>query len=85
MLGLAYDETPVPNDTIGFEMPDSDAYIGSIGVRWAVNDELDLGAALLYDEKKERTVTPTADNHGIDGTFSGSNAILVSLGLGYRF
>jgi len=85
MLGFAYDETPVPNDTFGFELPDNDAYIGSIGVRWAVNDEFDLGAALLYDMKKDRTVEPTADNHGINGTFSGSSAMLVSVGLGYRF
>jgi long-chain fatty acid transport protein len=85
MLGFAYDETPVPNDTIGFELPDSDAYIGSIGVRWAVNDKFDIGTALLYDMKKDRTVSPTADNHGIDGTFSGSSATLVSVGLGYRF
>ncbi len=85
MLGFAYDETPVPNDTFGFELPDNDAFLGSIGVRWAVNDEFDFGAALLYDMKKDRTVQPTADNHGINGTFSGSNAMLVSVGLGYRF
>jgi len=81
MAGLAYDQTPVPDETVGFELPDSDAVIVSIGTRWAVNDELDLGAAVLYDMKEDRTVK----NDTIDGTFSNSSALLVSVGLGYKF
>ena len=84
MFGLAYDQTPVPDETLGFELPDSDGYIASAGARWAVNEELDLGAAILYDNKEERFVS-SADNGLIDGTFSGSGAIMVSVGLGYKF
>ena len=84
MVGLAYDQTPVPDETLGFELPDSDAYIGSVGARWAVSEELDIGAAILYDKKEDRFVS-AADNGVIDGTFSGSSAILVSVGLGYKF
>jgi len=84
MLGVAYDETPVPDKTLGFELPDSNAVIGSIGVRWAVNDELDLGAAFLYDQKDDRFVS-LEDNGVIDGTFSGMSATLLSVGLGYKF
>jgi len=84
MLGVAYDETPVPDETLGFELPDSNAVIGSIGVRWAVNDELDLGAAFLYDQKEDRFVS-IEDNGVIDGTFSGMSATLFSVGLGYKF
>jgi len=85
MLGVAYDETPVPDETLGFELPDSDAVIGSIGVRWAVNDELDLGAAFLYDQKDDRFVSIQDNDNGIDGTFSGMSAALLSVGLGYKF
>ncbi|WP_345975356.1 outer membrane protein transport protein [Sulfurimonas sp. HSL3-7] len=81
MLGLAYDETPVPEKTLGFELPDSNAIIFSGGIRWAVNDAFDIGAAVLYDAKEDRTVSSDT----IDGTFSGSSALLVSVGLGYRF
>ncbi len=81
MLGFAYDQTPVPDETVGFELPDSDAMIGSIGLRWAVNEEVDIGAAVLYDQKKDRDVKTDT----IDGTFSGASAILASVGLGYKF
>lgn len=81
MVGLAYDESPVPDASLGFELPDSDAFIGSVGLRWAMNEEIDIGAALLYDQKKDRSVT----NNTIDGEFSGSSATLLSVGLGYKF
>ena len=85
MLGFAYDETPVPEENIGFELPDSDAYIGSIGLRWAASDSVDIGAAVLYDYKTSRTVEPTVENNGIDGEFTNASALIVSLGLGYKF
>jgi len=85
MLGFVYDGTPVPDQTLGFELPDSDAFIGSIGTRWKVNDEFDLGAAVLYDVKSERTVSAADNDNQIDGTFSGASALMVSVGLGYRF
>ncbi len=31
MGGFAYDETPAPTENIGFELPDSDAWIYSLG------------------------------------------------------
>ena len=85
MLGFAYDETPIPEETLGFELPDSNALIGSIGGRWAVSDTLDLGASVLYDKKDERTVSGSINDNRIDGTFSGASALIVSVGLGYKF
>ena len=85
MLGFAYDESPVPEENIGFELPDSTAYIGSMGLRWAASESVDIGAAVLYDYKTSRTVKPSADNNGIDGEFTNANALLVSVGLGYKF
>ena len=84
MLGFAYDQTPVPDESVGFELPDSDAIIGSVGVRWAVNEEMEIGAAVLYDQKADRDVEFGA-TQPINGTFSGSSAILASVGLGYKF
>ncbi len=86
MVGLAYDETPVPAETLGFELPDSDAVIGSLGVRWAVTDAVDIGAAVLYDAKAKRTVEASDQNKNyIAGEFTNSSAILASVGLGYKF
>ncbi len=86
MVGVAYDETPVPVETLGFELSDSDAVIASGGVRWAVNEKVDIGAAVLYDAKSDRTIEVSDNNtKGINGTFSGSSAVLASFGLGYKF
>jgi len=89
MLGIAYDETPVPEETLGFEMPDSNAFLGSIGARWAVSEELEIGAAILYDQKQSRKIdqgNPTTSHPvNIQGEFTGASALLVSLGLGYKF
>jgi len=85
MVGLVYDESPVPDETIGFELPDSNALIVSIGARWAMSDKLDIGAAVLYDQKEDRTVKAEDNDNQLDGTFSNSSALLVSVGLGYKF
>jgi long-chain fatty acid transport protein len=86
MLGLAYDQTGTPDETLGFELPDSDGYIASVGARWAVNEEFDIGAAFLYDAKDARTVNQTEKPYGnIKGEFSNSSATMFSVGLGYKF
>ena len=81
MAGFAYDETPVPDGTLGFELPDSDAFLYSLGVRYSVSQQMDIGMAYLYDYKTSRTV----QNAGLDGTFTDSAAHLLSFGLSYTF
>ena len=88
MMGFAIDETPVPEKTIGFELPDSDAKIFSMGFRYQQNENLSWGAAFLYDSKESRTLTPgVADNqvlsHG--GTFGGGGAYLTTVGVSYEY
>jgi long-chain fatty acid transport protein len=86
MLGLAYDETPMPDKTLGFELPDSNAYIASIGVRYRISEAADIGIAYLYDYKEDRKITASDNNDNfIVGEFSGSSAHMFSVGLGYRF
>jgi long-chain fatty acid transport protein len=88
MLGFAIDETPVPDKTIGFELPDSDAKIFSMGFRYQQTEQLSWGMAFLYDSKDSRSLTPgVADNdvmkHG--GTFDDGGAYLTTIGLAYEF
>ncbi len=87
MLGFAIDKTPVPDQTLGFELPDSDAKIYSFGLRYQYSDNLQLGAAYLYDDKESRSVlnyTPLGTVN-INGTFENSAAHLFTAGLQYRF
>ncbi|MEN8199941.1 MAG: OmpP1/FadL family transporter [Thermodesulfobacteriota bacterium] len=81
MAGFAFDESPVPDETLGFELPDSDAYLYSLGLQYRVNEKMDIGLAYLYDYKKSRSV----QNHIINGTFTDSTAHLLSVGLNYDF
>ncbi len=80
MAGFSYDKTPIPDSTLSFDLPDSDAYIYSVGVRYQANEHLNLGLAYLYDDKDDRS----AANNVINGEFSGSGAHVVALGITYK-
>jgi long-chain fatty acid transport protein len=81
MAGVVYDQSPVPNETLSFELPDSDSVAVSIGGRYAINEKVDVGLAALYSMRENRSVT----NDSLDGEFSNSNVLLVSAGVGYKF
>lgn len=82
MAGIAYDETPVPESTLGYELPDSDAIIVSLGGRYQIDSRWNVGIAGLVDLKKSRDVAQTG---GINGEFSNARAYLVTAGIEYRF
>ncbi len=81
MLGIAYDETPVPERTLGFELPDSDGWIFSLGGIYRPEPKVEIGAAYLYFMKKDRSVT----NDRIDGKFKDISAQMLTLSIAYSF
>ena len=86
MAGIVYDETPTPSKTLGFESPGSDSLSVSLGARYDISKSIDVGLSALYSMKEDRTITAAdANANGIVGTFSNSNALLISAGLGYKF
>jgi len=85
MAGYAYDETPVPSRTLGYELPDSDAHLFSAGFRYRQTENFEWGVAVLYDRKLKRTVDAAANENGIDGTFDKGGAFLTTVGFQYRF
>lgn len=84
MCGFAFDETPVPDENIGFELPDSDAYLFSVGTQYKINEKMEIGFAALYDYKTSREVT-VSPAKTVYGEFTDASAWLVSLGLNYKF
>lgn len=90
MAGFAIDETPVPEEYVGYELPDSDAKIFSFGAKYNYSDDLTIGAALLYDEKETLTI-PAGVNTEASGTlapgatFENAKAYLFTIGMEYRF
>jgi long-chain fatty acid transport protein len=80
MAGFAIDENPVPDATLSFELPDSDALLYSVGLRYKVNQDVELGVAYLYDDKESRNVY----NDTVQGTVDGAAAHLLTVGLSYK-
>jgi long-chain fatty acid transport protein len=88
MMGFAIDETPVPVETLGFELPDSDAKVFSMGFRYQQNENLSWGAALLLDSKDTISMPRGVNNNLIlnnGGSFNGGGAILTTVGVAYEF
>ena len=88
MMGFAIDETPVPEEKVSFELPDSDAKIFSMGFRYQQTENISWGAAFLYDSKESRSLTAgVADNQVLanGGGFSEGGAFLTTVGMAYEF
>jgi long-chain fatty acid transport protein len=87
MAGFAIDESPAPSNTLGFELPDSDAKLYSVGLEYKINNKMKIGLAYLYDKKETRTVhertSPTSTSP--DGTFTNTSASLANISFKYRF
>ncbi len=81
MAGAVLDETPVPDNRVSYELPDSDSLSVSFGVRYDLSPEVNLGVSALYSMRDDREV----DNDELEGTFSNSNVVIVSAGVGYKF
>ena len=85
MAGFVIDKTPVPEKTLGFELPDTDSVAVSVGGRYKINDTIDLGLSALYSMHDNRTVSSSVNSSGIDGQFSEGDILIISAGLGYKF
>jgi long-chain fatty acid transport protein len=88
MMGFSIDETPVPDKTIGFELPDSDAKVVTMGFRYQQTEEISWGLAFLIDSKDPRTIPAgVAENDVINhgGSFDDGGAYLLTAGMSYEF
>ena len=81
-FGFAIDETPVQENSLGFELPDSDAYMYSTGLQYAYSETLSLGLSYMYHHTTNLSVSgdPVAGLPAIDGTFKGGGAHAVNFG-----
>ncbi len=82
MAGMVYDESPIPDESLSFELPGSDGMVYSVGTRYMLSEEVEVGASFFYLDKKSRTVNQAG---GIDGTFTDAAAYFLTLGVEYRF
>ncbi len=85
MAGIVHFETPMPEQTLNFEHPDSKGMAYSVGARYAMSETVEVGASVLYADRENRTVSTPPNDNGIDGTFSNSKVYFLSLGVEYKF
>ncbi len=81
MAGVVYDNSPVPDNRVSYELPDSNSLSVSFGGRYDVTQKINIGLSALYSMRENRDVK----NADIEGTFSNSNVLMISAGLGYKF
>ena len=81
MAGVVYDNSPVPDNRVSYELPDSNSLSVSFGGRYDVTEKINVGLSALYSMRENRDVK----NADIEGTFSNSNVLMISAGLGYKF
>lgn len=82
MAGGGIDGNPIPDSTLSFDLPDSDAWFASLGFRYKHSEKISYGGAYLYADKEDRTETNAL---GVDGTFSGGATHLLAFSFTYLF
>jgi long-chain fatty acid transport protein len=83
LAGYSYDQTPIKDKYLSYELPDANAHIFSAGFSYQYDKKLTFGAGMLYDYKKEREISNNIN--GIRGEFSKGGAILATTGVVYKF
>lgn len=81
MVGYAYDESPVPSETLGYELPSSNGNIFSLGGKYKYDENFEFGLAGLMAIYKDRKVHNTV----LNGEFSNSKSYLISASVEYKF
>lgn len=83
-LSYIYDESPIPGETIGYELPDSDRQVFGIGLGFHKNNwNLDLSYNhLLF---KDRDITGRALDFVLPSQVEDGFAYIAGVSLGYKF
>jgi len=82
MFGFAIDETPIPEESLDFEIPDADALIYSTGLAYRPGNQTKVTLAYLLSKKEDRQIINS--DTGINGRFE-SSVQLLNLSLVYAF
>lgn len=81
MAGAGLDGNPIPDASLSFDLPDSDAWFVSLGCRYNYDAQWSFGTAYLFASKEDRTVV----NSTLNGEFSGASSHLLALSATYKF
>ncbi len=85
MAGFAYGTNAADEEYVSFSSPESDAFVVSLGGRYSISDDFDIGLATLYTRNHSRTVSQPTNPLGVNGTLSGKSAYSITIGAGFKF
>ncbi|AII15389.1 outer membrane transport protein (OMPP1/FadL/TodX family) [Campylobacter iguaniorum] len=88
MAGFAYDESPSDPTLIGFELPDTSAYIYSVGLNYKYNEDIEIAFGYLFQDRQNRHIDKNDERakfNNVVGEMTNANSQLVNLGIKYRF
>lgn len=88
LAGFAYDKTPVDFSYAGFELPDADGKLYSVGGLYEFSNNFSLGVGYLYNVKDEFTLkqrTSANDFTHLNGTFKNTKAHILTTSIFYEF
>ncbi len=74
MAGFAIDKNPAPEERVGYELPDSDAKLYSVGCKYNMDTQSSIAFGYLLDVKESRQV----NNTDINGNFTNAKAHLIA-------
>jgi len=85
MFGAVYDQAAMPDSSLNFETPDSNALSVSAGFRYDITQTLNVGLSALYNMHEDRSVQASDSDIGLNGKFSNSRTYLISTAIAYKF
>ncbi len=81
MAGFIIDETPIPEQSVSFELPGTDSKSISFGAKYQIDKKLSAGFGMLCSMKDSRSVT----NDHLNGEFDSSETYIFSTGVSYKY
>lgn len=77
MGGIVYDYSPIKKRKLGYELPDTQTLALSVGGRYKLDSQTEVGLSTLYSIHSDRKNN--------DGEFSEGDVIMLSAGVTYKF
>lgn len=85
MAGIAYSTNAADEQYVTFSSPEADSMTYAAGARYAINDSMEFGLALLYADYADRTVYQPTNPIGVNGRLSNRNVYTITVGGNYKF
>ena len=86
MAGFAYSTNASQDEEyVTFSSPETDFLTYSLGTRYTINSNLELGLSALYAQGQEREVSQPTNALGVNGTIGERDIYVLNLGAEYKF